>query len=185
MKPFIIHPSPASHQDVKARERRRRKAAAFFARGLRQAEVARRLGVTKPAVHYWYTTWKQRGKEGLSARRPGPRSQLTPEKARRVRELLLRGASAAGYDTDLWTLQRIAATLQSSLRLTYGITQTWYLLHALGWSNQKPETRYRDRNEAAIKRWKEVRWPAIQKKGSVQARDSGFPTNPPSRTSRW
>lgn len=167
MKPLIIHPSRVSRQDAKVLERRRLKAATLFARGLRQAEVARRLKVTKPAVHYWYTTWKRRGRSGLSARRPGPRSQLTPRKVKQVRALLFRGASAAGYDTDLWTLQRISSTLRSSLRLTYGITQVWYLLQALGWSNQKPETRCRDRHEAAIRRWKEIRWPAIQKRGSA------------------
>lgn len=165
MKPFIIHPSPASRREAQVFEQRRLRAVKFFENGMRQAAVARRLRVTKPAVHYWYTTWQQAGKAGLRARRPGPRPQLTPEKAAHLRQILLRGAHAAGYATELWTLQRIAQTLRAKLRLSYQTSQVWYIMRALGWSNQKPETRYRDRNEAAIKRWQQDTWPRIQKKG--------------------
>jgi len=164
-KPFIIHPSPASRQDAKALERRRFKAVRLFEKGMKQAEVARRCKVSKPAVHYWYTIWRKSGKEGLQTHHPGPKPQLTSEKARKARRILLRGAQAQGYDTDLWTLQRIAAVIKKQLRCSYKTTQVWYILQALGWSSQKPETRYRDRNEKLIKQWKQKRWPAIQKRG--------------------
>lgn len=166
MKPFIIHPSPASQQDAKALEQRRFKAGTFFEQGIHQAEVARRLKVSRVAAHYWYTTWRARGKEGLRSNgHPGPQSQLTPEKAREVRNILLKGAGAAGYDTDLWTLPRIAHTMKKTVGVSYHPGYVWRVVGALGFTCQKPETRYRDRNEAAIKRWKEIRWPAIKKKG--------------------
>lgn len=165
MKPFIIHPSPASQQDAKDLERRRFKAGKFFARGVRQAHVARRCKVSRAAVHAWYRIWKKKGKDGLRSGRPGPKPRLTPRKLVIVRQALGKGPLAAGYDTNLWTLARVGRVIQKTARISYGTSQIWYLLRSLGWTSQKPETRYRDRNEAAIKRWKETRWPAIQKRG--------------------
>lgn len=167
MKPFIIHPSPASHHDANALERRRFKAERLFTRGIHQAEVARRLAVSRAAVHSWYTTWKKKGKDGLRRKRPGPKPRLTEAKCTIVTDILRQGPLAAGYDTNLWTLARIADVIRRKVRVSYGTSQVWYLLQSLGWTSQKPETRYRDRNEAAIKRWKETRWPAIQKRGLV------------------
>lgn len=147
-------------------ESRRLKAATFFKKGLSQAEVARRLCVTRPAVHYWYTIWKKKKKEGLKSKgHPGKQSQLTPEKVKKVRAVILKGASAAGYDTDLWTLARIQKTIRKTVRITIGQTHTWSVIHSLGFTCQKPETQYRDRDEAAIKKWKQDTWVRIQKKG--------------------
>lgn len=165
-KPFIIHPSPASHQDAKTLEKRRLKAGALFEKGIRQAQVARRLKVSRVAVHYWYIMWEKKGKEGLRSGRPGPKSRFNGEKISKIRETLLKGAGAAGYNTELWTLARVADMIRRRTRIRIGQTHAWRILRAMGWSNQKPETRYRDRNEAAIKQWKQNRWPAIQKKGS-------------------
>lgn len=165
-KPFIIHPSPSSQRDAKALTHRRLKAARFFKKGVRQVEVAHRLKVSRAAVHYWYTTWKKYGEEGLRSHgHPGPQSKLTPDKARIITRILLRGAGDAGYATELWTLPRIAEVMKKRTHISYHPGHVWKVIHALGFTCQKPETRYRNRNEAAIKRWKEQRWPAIQKRG--------------------
>jgi hypothetical protein len=42
-------------------------------------------------------------------------------------------------------------------------------LCSLGWSCQRPTGRARQRDEAAIRRWKQVRWPQIKKKPSRSA----------------
>jgi hypothetical protein len=44
----------------------------------------------------------------------------------------------------------------------------------LGWSCQKPERRALQRNEAAIARWKQSRWPHIKKRRTTW-RPSGLP----------
>lgn len=170
-KPFIIHTSPTSQRDANVREQRRLKAARFFEHGVRQAEIARRLKVSRPAVHYWYSTWRQDGKEALRSRRHGPQSRMNPEHLAIVAQTLLRGAPASGYPTALWTLQRVREVIRKTTRVSFGQTHTWRILRAMGWSNQKPETRYLNRNEAAIKQWKEEKWPAIQKRGRVSRRE--------------
>lgn len=164
-KPFIIHPSPASHHDATLMELRRLRAGALFERGVHQAEVARRFNVSRTAVHYWYIIWEKEGEEGLRNGRPGPKPRFTAEKIAIVRAALLKGARRGGYDTELWTLGRVTNVIRRKTRIRISQTHTWRLLHAMGWSSQKPETRYRNRNESAIKKWKEERWPAIQKRG--------------------
>ena len=166
-KPFIIHPSPASRQDAKRLEKRRFKAEKLFTGNIHQAEVARRLRVSRAAVHYWYITWRKKGKDGLRSRRPGPKPRLTQENLVAIQQALRKGPEVFGYGTNLWTLARVAEVIKRQARISYGTSQTWYLLRSLGWSNQKPETRYRDRNETAIRAWKEKRWPAIQKRGRI------------------
>jgi len=93
-KPFIIHPSPASRQDAKKLEQRRFKAEKLFTKKVHQAEVARRLKVSRAAVHYWYITWGKKGKDGLRRKRPGPKSRLTEKKIEQVKQALAEGPLA-------------------------------------------------------------------------------------------
>jgi transposase len=37
------------------------------------------------------------------------------------------------------------------------------LMHQVGWSHQKPETRARERDEARIEAWKHRDWPRVKK----------------------
>ena len=166
---FVIHPSLSYRRDAQALESRRMKAAKLFNKGRAQAEVAKSLAVSRAAAHYWYTAWKQKKKEGLKSKgRPGRKSQLTPEKIKKVRRVLLKGATAAGYDTDMWTLSRIQKAIQKNVHVTISQTHTWSVIHSLGFTCQKPETRYWDRDEDAITQWRENTWPRIQKKDSTQ-----------------
>jgi len=76
MKP-IIWKGP---RDLAALEQRRLEAARLFAGGVRQAEVARRLGATATSVNRWYRTWQKEGAEGLKRKAPpGYKPRLSPE----------------------------------------------------------------------------------------------------------
>jgi transposase len=81
-----------------------------------------------------------------------------------LKAILLRGARAAGFRTDLWTLRRVAQVIEHHFGVKYHPGHVWYLLRAMGWSPQKPERRARERDEAAIARWREEAWPQLEKK---------------------
>ncbi len=52
--------------------------------------------------------------------------------------LLLRGAGAAGYATELWTLRRISEVIRKRFGVCYSPVGVWALLrHGLQWSWQK------------------------------------------------
>lgn len=159
------HNLPSSHRDRTARERRRLKAAKLFVKGRTQADIARSLSVSREAVRKWHNVWKRDGVAGLqSAGKPGPKPQLTPAKLKQVKQALLKGPTAFGYTTQLWTLGRIAAVIKRVAKVSHHPGHVWYILKAMDWSCQKPETRAAERDETAIRHWRQATWPRIKKK---------------------
>ena len=59
----------------------------------------------------------------------------------------------------------MAEVIQRLFGVQYHVDNIGKLLHRLGWSVQKPERCARERDEAAIARWRKAEWPRI-KKGS-------------------
>jgi transposase len=97
-------PASASLSPTAARQRRLQ-AARLFAQGLSQAEVARRLGVSRQAASRWHARWRQGGRAGLAGPgRWGRPSRLSEADWRRIEKALLAGAQAHGFDNDLMLL---------------------------------------------------------------------------------
>ena len=102
--------SHISSESRETKEKRRFKAAKLFKKGIHQAEAARRMGVTPAAVHGWYHIWEKQGTKGLRSKgRPGFPSRLTEQDRKKCKAAILKGARKFGYDTDIWTLERIGA----------------------------------------------------------------------------
>lgn len=159
--------SHISSESREARERRRFKAAKLFQQGIHQAEVARRLSVTSAAVHGWYHVWKKSGISGLRSKgHPGFSSQLTETDRTKLKTAILKGAKKFGYNTDLWTLERIGAVMKRVTGKSFGHTWTWQIILSLGFTNQKPERRSKERDEKAIRAWKERTFPRLKKMGA-------------------
>lgn len=173
------HNLPSSHRDRTARERRRLKAAKLFAKGHKQADIARTLRVSREAVSKWHDAWKQGGAAGLqSTGKPGPKPQLTQAKLKQVERALLKGPTAYGFATQLWTLGRITTVIQRVAKVSHHPSYVWKLLTAMNWSCQKPETRAAERDEEAIRHWTKTVWPRIKKKRLKWAQSSPSGTNP-------
>ena len=105
---------------------------------------------------------------------PGRPSYLSAGQKEHLAQGLLRGAQAAGYPTELWTLKRIAKVIWKEFHVRYHPHALWHLLRRMGWSCQKPDRRACQRDEAAIAQWRRYRWPHI-KKGRAAWRAPGFP----------
>src|SRR5262245_46278639 len=98
--------------DYATEQNRRLEAGVLFAQGLRQAEVARRLGVSLQAASRWYSAWMTGGETALrSAGRTGRKRKLSKYDLRRLEHVLLAGPKASGYTTEIWTLARIATVV--------------------------------------------------------------------------
>lgn len=151
-------------RDREAIRRRRRQAARLFGKGETQAQVARLLGVSRQTAMVWWNTFEQEGADAL--REPGAAgrpARLTPEDLRVIEQALIQGPRAHGYETDLWTLPRIAAVIERVADVSYHSGHVWRLMRKLGWSLQKPTTRARERNEKAIRQWVRETWPGLKK----------------------
>ena len=149
-----------SKRDFKALEKRRLEAARLFAQGRSRAEAARVLGVSWQAANNWCSLWEENGEEGLKAAgRAGRKPKLTPSQLAEVEEELLRGPTAHGYATEVWTLPRIAGLIHKVTDVQYHPGHVWRILRALEWTIQRPEHRAKERNDEAIRRWQKRRWP--------------------------
>ncbi len=148
----------------KTLERRRRKAVALLKQGLSFHEVGRRIGCHASSVMRWSNAVAKSGSEGLKPRpAPGRPCRLTAKQKERLVRYLLKGATAQGYRTELWTTQRIADLVYKRFKVRYHRDHIGRLLHQLGWSHQKPERRAAERNEQLIADWKHTVWPAVKK----------------------
>lgn len=162
-----MNTSHTPSESREAREKRRFKAATLFKKGIHQAEVARRFDVTPAAVHGWYHVWEKQGIKGLRSKgHPGFPSRLTEQDRKKCRAAILKGARYFGYDTDLWTLERIRIAMRRTTGKSFGITRTWQIVLSLGFTNQKPERRSKERNERAIRYWREHTFPRLKKMGA-------------------
>src|SRR5438552_19100266 len=141
----------------------RREAAKLFEQDLSNAEIGRRIGVSRPTVSGWHQAWLADRQHGLDLKPVGRRARLTDPQRHQLVEALLQGPQAQGYTTPLWTLARIARLIQAHFRVDYNSHYVAELLHALGWSCQKPQTRAKERNDAEIARWVAEEWPRIKK----------------------
>jgi transposase len=77
--------------------------------------------------------------------------------------LLHRGPPAYGFRAELWTRSRVAAVIRLEFGVCYHPRHAGRLLDAIRWSPQKPARRARQRNEAAVVRWRDDIWPAIKR----------------------
>jgi transposase len=155
---------PAAQQERDRLQARRLRAAELFAAGVRQAQVARQLGVSTQAVSVWHARWQCGGPEALHSRGPsGPPPRLSDAELAIVEQALLEGATANGFMGELWTLERIALVIERIAGVRYHPAWVWALLHhRLGWTVQRPKRRADERDQAAIDRWVKERWPAIK-----------------------
>ena len=153
-----------NEQRLKALERRRKRAARLAAAGVTQAEVARRVGVSRQSVSRWEKVREQGGVEAL--RRPqrfGRPRRLSDAQCEELARALKAGALAAGFATELWTLPRIGALIERAFAVRLAQSSVWRLLRELGWSVQRPTGQARERDERAIRTWKAKRWPQLKK----------------------
>jgi transposase len=137
--------------------------------------VAKKIGCSVSSVFLWRQMHKEGGAEAIKPKPvPGRPEKLKPGQKKTLARILLKGAIACGYSTDLWTTRRVAEVIEERFGVEYHPNHLWRFLQSLGWSCQKPEKRARERDEAAIQKWKREKWPYIKKRGTSWS-PSGIP----------
>jgi transposase len=143
---------------------RRLRAWALPQQGWSQIRIAQALGVTPGAVSQWIKRGKHGGAPALRTRTsPGAPRRLSSAQRTHLPSLLAKGAEAYGFLGDVWTQARVAAVIEQEFGVAYHRDHIGRLLREIGWTVQKPVEQASQRNEEAIMRWKEERWPALKK----------------------
>jgi transposase len=111
-----------------------------------------------------------RGRPSGRTRAPGGGRppKLTGAQLNRLEELLSEGATAYGWQNDLWTSKRVAQVIRKELGEDLGIVSVRRALNErLGWTLQKPSLQSRDRDDEEITRWQNEEFHRIR----AEARD--------------
>lgn len=160
-----------------ALEKRRFEAVKLFGKSLNNSEIGRRLKVSNQTVSRWRKEYQQGSNVALrSAGRAGRLPRLSEADKARLVELLHQGAERLGYETPLWTCQRVAHLIDQNFDVDYHPGHVWRILRQLRWSVQQPVGRALERDEARIEDWKQRRWPEIKKKPRKRAGQSSSST---------
>ena len=136
---------------------------------LSKAEIARQLGVTRGSVTAWAKAVEAGDLRRLRQRKSsGRKSKLTAEVKKKLKRLLDRGALAAGFPTDRWTLVRVSGLLKKEFDISYHPNALGRVLDQLGYSVQKPLPRAAERDEELVQVWLAKDWPRIKKVAASQ-----------------
>lgn len=147
-------------------EVRRRQAVALFQDGKSNTEVARLVGADLSSVKRWKRAVASGGLKALAAKpHPGRSPKLSLAQKQELAQIVRAGPLAAGFRTNLWTCRRVAEVIRQRFGVQYHPDHVGRLLHALGFSQQKPQRRAREGNQVAIQRWRKRSWRRIKKRG--------------------
>lgn len=149
---------------AKELESRRRRAISLIQAGYSQADVARQVGASESSVHRWLQMARRKGDALAAIPHPGRPRLLSAADDRKLVRLLKKGAASFGWPNNLWTAPRVGSLIQREFGIDYHSDYVRRILvHHLGWTSQKPETKARERDEVEIQRWTDEEMPRIKK----------------------
>ena len=132
--------------------------------GLSVVDVAAAFETDRRTLHRWIERYRTDGPSGLQ-RRPGsgrPRI-LTDLTLTELRNVVLRPATTFGYESDLWTVQRLGQVIRSRYDMVVSADTIWRRLREAGLTYQKPERQYFEIDEAARRHWLRYQAPVIRR----------------------
>ena len=157
---------PRSLSRVQHEERRLYAQKLIEAREASTKEIAQALGVVESTVRMWKKELRDHGPDALKATKAaGPRPALSPEQRDDLKAKLRQGSQAHGWDDARWTTKRVRELIGRSFGVWQHRDHVRKVLHDLGFSCQKPDTRALERNEDGIRTWGETVLPELEKKG--------------------
>ena len=145
-------------------EARRLAAGRLLLAGKKNIEVVRALNVSPSSVKRWKKIVRRQGLDGLRSKPPPGRSpKLSKRQRKTLVQIILRGAQAAGFSSELWTGKRLAEVIRRKFNIEYHPCHVWKILRQLQFTPQKPLRRARQQDRDALEHWRAVEWPRIKK----------------------
>jgi transposase len=167
-------------KDRARREQVRVDAAAMFAVGASDGEVAQCFRVTAVSAGRWRRTIAGGGVAALaSLGAGGEKCRLDQEQIEQLGRELEEGPAAHGWDEDQrWTLARVAELIEEEFGQSYTLRGVAYLLHRNGFTVQVPTRRAIERDEERIAAWRSETWADVKPPRRPRAHGSASKTKP-------
>jgi transposase len=173
--------TPPKQLPVAGLEWRRFRAWHLKKQGWSRKDIAEALGVSPVSVSNWFARARDDGAKALRAHPSSGRPpKLSVSQKRQIPEFLWHGDEAYGFRGEVWTCARIAQVIEEEFGVRYHKSHVGKLLHELHWTPQVPIRRAIQRDEKAIRRWRDEVWPELRQRASREHRvlvfedESGF-----------
>ncbi|NTU80457.1 MAG: IS630 family transposase [Chloroflexales bacterium] len=124
--------------------------------------IAGRLGVSTTTIYAWRDSFlSKRWASLVRGRSPGRPPKLSDSQRARLKELVLSGPEACGYETGCWNSALIQDLVKREFGKSYNVHYLSTLLKNLGFSYQKARFVADHLDELSRKRWRTRQWPSI------------------------
>jgi len=127
-------------------------------------EIARILKVARSRVAEWLRNYEESGYEALlEGVRPGRPRRLSEEQTAMLCDILDSGPVAYGFLSGVWTSPMITRVIAEEFGVAYHPGHVRKLLHALGFSIQRPKRLLVRADPRKQDRWHRQTYPRIKK----------------------
>lgn len=145
-------------------EQYRKRAITLYEKGEPINKIADYFEVHRGSVSRWITNYKRKGTKALlSKKASGPKFKIPLEKIPVILSMLKQDATKWGFETPLWTCQRLRIIFKKKWNLNLHSTNVMRLLNRMHVTPQKPRRRAVERNDGEVKKWLAEQWPLILK----------------------
>ena len=146
-------------------EQYRFRAVKLWQKGEKINDIADMFGVHRVTVCDWIALYRKHGKRVLHSKKaPGPEPKLMRDEMKRVIKVLKHSATEYGFDTPLWTCERLRQIIEQETGKSLHTSSVWRRLRLWGYSNQKPSRRALQADRKEQERWLKEEWPKIREK---------------------
>jgi transposase len=133
--------------------------------GLSSGEIAGFLDAPRSKVSQWLSHYEQFGFEALlEGQRSGRPGQLTPPQRVQLEDIIESGPTAWGFVSGVWSAPMVARVIAEEFGVDYTARHVGRLLHAWGFSVQRPRRKLLRANPRQQDRWRRYTYPRLKKK---------------------
>ena len=138
--------------------------------------VAESLGIYRTSIYKWLRAHKKGGRAALqSTTAKGPKPKLSAAQKQQVRRWIVgKDPRPYGFGYGLWTRRIIAQMMLDKFAVSLTLPAVGPLLTSLDITPQKPLRRAYERDEQAIRQWKEDKYPALRKRAKQRGAEICF-----------
>ena len=156
-----------------AQEEIRRRAIRLVEAHKTQKEVAELLDVGRTTVNRWVSRYRKDGWKALKMRKRGRAvgtdRRLKKEQAEEIRKLIVdHTPDQLKMPYALWSRRAACQLVSERYGISYTIQRMGAILKEWGFTPQRPAKRAIERNDVAVKRWKEEEYPQMVKKAKAE-----------------
>lgn len=156
-----------------ARQERRRQVIRLRQQGWTYQDIAAGLGLSRTGVFDICKRYEQEGNKGLADKpcgRPvGVLRSLTAEQEQEIRRLIIdRTPDQLKMDFALWTRQAVRMLIEQRCGVQLTEQGVGLYLRRWGFTPQKPIRRAYEQQPAAVRRWLDEQYPAIEQRAKAE-----------------